>query len=88
MGIDPPRIYAWADHNNCWGKCVRAGKKHWAALWENDPERYREAERDEQAIRAHLGKPVTILREQRNGVHLSLSLAEYRQRLEVEAGAA
>ena len=88
VGIDPPRIYAWADHNNCWGKCVRAGKKHWAALWENDPERYREAERDEQAIRAHLGKPVTILREQRNGVHLSLSLAEYRQRLEVEAGAA
>lgn len=83
IGIEPPRIYAWAEHNNCFGKCVRAGKKHWAALWENDPERYREAERDELAIRDYLGKPVTILRETVKGEQRSLSLTEYRQRLEL-----
>ncbi len=88
VGIEPPRIYDWAEHNNCWGMCVRAGKKHWAALWKNDPERYAQAERNEQGIRDYLGKPVTILREQVKGDQRSVSLAEYRLRLEAQAAAA
>ncbi|WP_304455943.1 hypothetical protein [Nocardiopsis sp. YSL2] len=84
LGITPPRLYRWADHNNCWGRCAR-GKKHWSALWANDPAGFAEAEAAEQGIRDHLGKPVTILREVRRGEAHSLTLAELRQRLENEA---
>lgn len=28
-GIAPPRLYAWAEHNNCGGFCVKAGQGHY-----------------------------------------------------------
>ncbi|WP_073227425.1 hypothetical protein [Streptomyces sp. NBRC 110465] len=84
IGIDPPRLYAWADHNNCAGMCVRGGQKHWAKLLEHEPQRYAEAERREARLRAHLGKDVAILRERRGGVSRPLTLAEHRQRLQAQ----
>lgn len=81
-GITPPRLSAWAEHNNCAGKCIRSGKKHWAKLLANDPASFAEAERREHEIRAFLNKPVIILREQVNGAQRSLTLTELRHRLE------
>lgn len=82
IGIEPPRLYRWAEHNNCAGQCVRAGHRHWAKLLENAPLKYAEAERREQEIRAELGKDVAILRERRGGTSRPLTLAEHRRRLQ------
>ncbi|MFE7135806.1 hypothetical protein ACFVIM_33645 [Streptomyces sp. NPDC057638] len=84
IGIEPPRLYTWAEHNNCAGMCVRAGQKHWAKLLEHEPGRYAEAERQEEEMRAYLGKDVAILRERRQGVSRPLTLAEHRRRLRAE----
>lgn len=82
-GIGLPRLYRRGfSHNNCGGACVKAGKGQWAHLLRTDPGLYRHHERREQEIREHLGKDVTILREQRDGVRLGITLRELRTRLE------
>ncbi|MEU3909693.1 hypothetical protein AB0F20_38895 [Streptomyces goshikiensis] len=82
IGITPPRLYAWAEHNNCYGLCVRAGLGHWAKVLQHSPLLYAEAERKEQEIREELGKDVAILRERRGGISRPLTLAEHRRRLQ------
>ncbi|MEV6956091.1 hypothetical protein [Streptomyces sp. NPDC051183] len=87
IGIEPPRLYAWAEHNNCSGLCVRAGHRHWAKVLQNAPLLYAEAERKEEEIRAEFGKDVAILRERRAGASRPLTLAEHRRRLQRDSAA-
>ncbi|TMR90544.1 hypothetical protein [Nonomuraea basaltis] len=85
--IELPRLYSLGfKHNNCGGCCVRAGKKQWLRTLQEFPERYAEAERQEEELRAELGD-VSILREQRNGQRYNLSLGEQRRRHEADAAA-
>jgi hypothetical protein len=87
LGIEPPRLYKLGfAHNNCGGVCVRAGKKHWAHLLQTFPERYLEAERNEDELRSELGD-VAILRDRSGGRSRPLPLVELRQRIEREAKA-
>lgn len=65
-GIDPPRLYSMGfQHANCGGGCVRAGQAQFATLLEIMPTRYAAWESEEEGVRQHLGKPVSILRERR-----------------------
>lgn len=82
-GIELPRLYRQGfAHNNCGAACVKAGKGQWARLLRTNPRLYRHHERREAEIRDHLGKEVTILREQRDGVRYGISLRTLRERLE------
>ena len=81
-GVEPPALYAWADHNNCAGACVRAGQRHWAKVLIHAPQTYAMAERREEEVRLHLGKDVAILRERRGGVSRPLTLTTFRHRLQ------
>lgn len=63
-GIAQPRLYAQGfPHNNCAGACVRGGQGQWALLLARNPGRYAEQERQENEMRADLGKDVAILRD-------------------------
>lgn len=78
-GIEPPRAYALGfPHNNCGGGCVRAGQAQFRKLLQVMPARYAEWERQEAALREHLGKDVAILRDRRGGSSRPLTLTEFR----------
>jgi hypothetical protein len=82
-GLKRPRLYDLGfPHNNCGGFCIKAGQGHFAQLLETMPERYAEHEAQEEALRAHLGKDVAILRDRRKGHEGPLPLRVFRQRLE------
>lgn len=82
-GIELPRLYRQGfNHNNCAGCCVKAGKGQWAHLLSTNPKLYRYQEERERELREHLGKDVTILREQRDGVRRRITLRQLRERLE------
>lgn len=84
-GIKPPRLYSLGlEHNNCGGGCVKAGHKHWKMLLEVFPERYSEWELNEQDVRDHLGKDVSILRDRRGGTTRTMTLREFRERIECD----
>jgi len=79
-GIEPPRLYALGfSHNNCGGGCVKAGVSHFRHLLKVMPDVYAEWERNEEQIRQHLGKDVTILRHQVENERHNITLAELRQ---------
>ncbi|MDQ0772909.1 hypothetical protein QF026_001375 [Streptomyces aurantiacus] len=81
-GLEPPRLYEFGfGHNNCGSLCVRGGHRHWARVLEIFPERYAEAERQEQELRAELGD-VAILRDRSGGRSRPLTLTEFRERQE------
>ena len=82
-GIEPPRLYAQGFvHNNCAGACVRAGQSQWELKLRTDPAGYAYAERQEESLRAELGKDVAILRDRRGGTTKPLPLRVFRERLE------
>lgn len=82
-GIEPPRLYALGyEHNNCAGLCVRAGQKQWKLTLDVQPEKFAYAEAQEQGIRDLLGKPVSMLRQRRDGVSYPLPLSELRRQHE------
>ncbi|MGV9678833.1 hypothetical protein ACWDSJ_26415 [Nocardia sp. NPDC003482] len=79
-GLVPPRLYELGySHNNCGGTCVRAGQGQWRHTLRTFPERFAEAERQENRLRAELGD-YSILTEQRGGLKYRLPLAELRRR--------
>jgi Fe-S-cluster containining protein len=83
LGIEIPRLYKMGfSHNNCGGFCVRAGQGHFANLFKHLEERYQFHENKEQELREYLGKDVSILRRQRNGVKSRLTLRQLREELE------
>jgi hypothetical protein len=82
-GIRRPRLYDLGmQHANCGGGCVRAGQGQFARLLDTMPERFAEWERNEQALRDHLGKEVAILRDRTGGELRPLTLREFRERAE------
>ncbi|MCR0327588.1 phosphoadenosine phosphosulfate reductase family protein [[Clostridium] innocuum] len=62
-GIVPPRLYRLGfSHNNCGGRCFKAGIGHYKNLLEKDRNRYLEWENQEDAIRNSLGKDVSMMK--------------------------
>lgn len=62
-GIEVPRLYKLGfSHNNCGGKCFKAGIGHYKTLLENDRNRYLEWENQEEAMRKFLGKEVSMMK--------------------------
>lgn len=81
--IQPPRLYDLGfAHANCGGGCVRAGQGQFATLLRVMPERFAEWERNEQELRDHLGKDVSILRDRTGGQVVPLTLTRFRERAE------
>ena len=82
-GIKIPRLYDMGfTHNNCGGFCVRAGQGHFINLLKQMPERYEYHEKKEQQMIGFLGKDVSILTRQRNGVKENLTLRMLREEYE------
>lgn len=80
-GIEPPRLYELGfAHANCGGGCVKAGQGQFVHLLRTMPERFAVWEREEQSLRNHLGKEVSILRDRTGGESTPLTLAELRER--------
>lgn len=62
-GIKIPRLYQIGlTHNNCGGKCVKAGIGHWLQLLEKDRNRFLEAENEELMLQSLIGKQYTHLK--------------------------
>ncbi|MFD7555233.1 hypothetical protein ACFV9E_11960 [Streptomyces sp. NPDC059835] len=80
LGIRPPRLYDLGfEHNNCGGMCVRAGQRQWKRLLTIFPDRYAHAEEQEEALRSHLNKDVSILKRQRGTATIPLTLRDLRR---------
>lgn len=62
-GIEVPRMYKLGfAHNNCGGRCYKAGIGHYKNLLEKDRNRYLEWENQEEMIRSYLGKDVSMMK--------------------------
>lgn len=84
-GIKRPRLYDQGfAHNNCRGACVKAGVGQWKHLLDVNRAEYLRQEGEEEALRARLGRDVSILRDQTGGETTPLTLAELRRRVEAE----
>lgn len=82
-GLKPPRLYELGfAHNNCGGGCVRAGQGQFKQLLQIMPERFSVWEQKENELREQIGKDVSILREEKNGVRKPLTLTTLRKRIE------
>lgn len=87
LGFPKQKLYELGfPHNNCGGRCVRAGISHWVHLYHNLPARYAEWEQDEQILiwnfRTRGIEPLTILKDRRGGTVQNLSLYHLRRRIE------
>ena len=84
-GVKPPHLYSLGfSHNNCGGRCVRAGVGEWLRLATYYPDRYAEVEQwelDQQAIGGARANR-TILKEQQNGELAPVTLKALRERTE------
>ncbi len=60
---------------------MKAGQHHWARLYRTHPDRYLEAEGEEDDLRDLLGN-VSILTDRTGGKKRPLPLSEFRERLE------
>lgn len=86
-GLKPPRMYEEGfAHNNCAGRCCKAGMGHWAHMLRVRPDAYAQSEREENELRATLGD-VSMLSDRAGtgGEKKVLTLTQLRQR--IEAGA-
>lgn len=82
-GIELPRLYKMGfAHNNCGGGCIKAGIGHFAHLLDTLPDVYKTWEDNEQEMREFLGKDVSILRRQRDGVRHNFTLKQLREERE------
>lgn len=83
LGVQPPQMYAQGfSHNNCGGKCVRAGISHFVHLYRVRPADYAEMEHEEQAIRVYLDKDISVLKDRRGGETKPLTLKALREGIE------
>jgi hypothetical protein len=87
IGMPIPRLYGLGfPHNNCGGRCVRAGISHWVHLYHVLPSRYLEWEVEEQSTKVELErrgiKPFSILKDRRGGFYKPLWLADLRIRIQ------
>lgn len=82
-GIKPPRLYAMGfHHNNCGGFCVKSGQAQFALLLRTMPERYKYHEDNEERLRKLVGWRHTILRVTEDGKTSSITLREFRERIQ------
>lgn len=89
LGLPISDNYKWGlPHDNCGGRCVRAGQAHWARLLEVNRPAFMEWENEEQEAISDLSErdiePMTILKDRRGKKTSPLSLRDFRKR--VEAG--
>jgi len=91
LGIAIPRLYKLGfPHNNCGGRCVRAGISHFVHLLRVLPEAFAEWEAEELATQADFetrgisNSHFAILKDRRGGETKPLTLRRLRER--VEAG--
>lgn len=83
-GIDIPDAYrAGFAHNNCGGGCIAAGQAHWAQLYKTRPEVYHYWSYMEQSLQRHIGKDVSILKDERNGQTKPMTLAAFAKRVSI-----
>lgn len=89
LGMPEQRLYSLGfPHNNCGGRCVRAGISHWVHLYRTLPDRYLEWMHEEQATIAFFtAKGVstewaTILKDRRGGKTTPMTLLTLRNRIE------
>lgn len=89
LGYKEPKLYQLGfPHNNCGGRCVRAGLAHWEHLWQTLPERFLEWEQEELATIKDLTQRgvssvwFSFLRDRRGGTTKTMTLAAFRARLE------
>lgn len=62
-GFRVPRLYQIGlTHNNCGGRCVKAGIGHYLRLLESDRNRFLEIENEELQLQSIIGKPYTHLK--------------------------
>lgn len=84
-GIEPPRLYGLGfHHNNCGGFCIKSGQAQFALLLKTMPERYAYHEGMEEAFRIRHNFRHTILRDRRGGQTRTMSLREFRERIEAK----
>jgi hypothetical protein len=87
LGLKIPRLYGLGfPHNNCGGRCVRAGISHWVHLYRTLPHRYAEWEAEEQQTITELNArgiaAQTMLKDRRGGSYKPMTLADLRKRIE------
>lgn len=87
LGLVIPSAYEQGfPHNNCGGRCVKAGISHWVHLLKMRPVAFKEWEHKELVARYSFkmrgGTPLSILRDRRNGVTKNLWLVDLRKRVE------
>lgn len=68
-------------HANCGGMCVKMGHKQALKTLRTMPERYAEWEREEEGVRVHLRKDISIMKDRRGGTTSVLTLRQFRQRV-------
>jgi len=82
-GLKTPRLYDLGfAHNNCGGGCVRAGQAQFTQLYKQMPERFQVWLEKEEEMREFLGKDVSILKDQKDGVTRRLPLIELKRRID------
>lgn len=87
LGFKIPRLYQLGfPHNNCGGRCVRAGISHWVHLYKTLPAQFKEWEDEERStaedLRARGIEPLSILKDRREGTTKNLYLWQLRERIE------
>lgn len=87
LGLIIPKLYGLGfPHNNCGGRCVRAGISHWVHLYRVLPERYLDWMQEEQVtaqvLRDRGIEPLSILKDRRGGVTRNLYLTELKTRID------
>lgn len=87
LGLPEQTLYkAGFPHNNCGGRCVRAGISHWVHLYRTFPDRFLEWEREEldtmEDFKRRGIEPLTMLKDRRGGTTTNLSLFSLRIRIE------
>jgi hypothetical protein len=88
IGLPIPILYRLGfPHNNCGGRCVRAGISHWVHLYRQFPDRYLEWENEEAATITDfatrgISTDFAILRDRRGGTTKALTLRTLRARIE------
>lgn len=87
LGLKIPKLYRLGfPHNNCCGRCVRAGISHWVHLYRVLKERYIDWENEEQQtieeLEARGIKWLSMLKDRRGGKTSNLTLRQLRFRIE------
>lgn len=87
LGLEIPRLYKLGfPHNNCGGRCVRAGISHWVHLYRTLPDKFAEWEKEEWETAADFRtrgiEPLSMLKDRRGGETKNLYLRDLRARIE------